>query len=402
MNKILLYSGFGYVVNLIFIPILTRFYSPEDMGYYGIFSTAVMLLIPILTLGNDYGVLNERSVTKSRRYLVKSAFAAVCLTLVIFILVVLIRLSTQLIPIEYNFLLLFPFVAFLAVLGGLGVSWLLRVGSEAVAGRALFVSMSCRSVFQSFFGLLGMPLGGLVLGEIIGRIIAIYSADKNFVIFRRFFAKINSYEMIATGLSRYSMYVTPKLFLDNFIIWSPPFFVALIYGPEMGGLMTIVQRLGGMPVTLFNQSIGLIFHRSLVLDNSKNLLIIRKKMITYWCFLLFISSMCGIVLYHFSEAIFSKMFGDEWTDAGHFLLLCLPMYTLQTCGVLCEKIFLYLNHLKIMLAFNIAISVVIVCAFCFSYIFEQAANQAISFMGLSVAAVYIASMILVLFIVDKD
>lgn len=376
-----------------FIPVLTRLYAPDEFGMYHIFITCVVLSIPVITMGNDCGITNEKSKITARRFLYRSVILALIISPALTISVLFIYYSGLIVINGSSYLLLFPLVTFLAALGGLGLNWLIRSGEERTIGRAVLINLSVRSIFQSVFGLFGMSLRGLILGEIFGRIFGLYFSDKRFIVLRRFFFRKIYKKSKEKLLTEYSKFVTPKIFVENFIAWAPPFFVALIYGPELGGFMAVVQRIGSSIVTVYNQTIGLMFHRSLVQQSSAGYNKLIHRLIMKWLFLLVIGIVFYIVLFQYSTQIFKNVLGVEWSEAGSLFLLSLPMYVFQACNVLSEKVFLYYLRFEALLITNVITLILMLVVFSVSLSFDYNINQAIVLMSILSAFSYISTMI---------
>lgn len=397
-SKIVLYSGVGYALVLFLTPVLTRLYSPDQLGRFAVFSACVMFALPFFALGNDYAIVNEKNISQCKRYfnnLIVSTLFGFILSYVIFFVA---DYFFGLIDGGYFFLLLFPVAAVLAVLGGAGVNWNIRCGQDDVAGRALLVGLGGRSVIQSLFGFFGFGLRGLIFGEIFGRLISLYFSNRKFYIFRHEISSKFINIVKKFNFNKYSKYVTPKIFIENFIFWSPPFLFSLVYGTEIGGVLAIAQRLGSTPITIYNQAYGIIFHRTLVIDSNLDSRKIIKILIANWSLLALIVLMFAFLLSFDSVYVSVLVFGGGWSDVGYVFLLTMPMYFAQMCVVLVDKLFMYLNYFKAKLLFNIAHASIIIISLICSHFMGHGKYFAIFLMSISVALSYFASMMYVLFI----
>lgn len=397
-SKIALYSGVGYAVVFFLTPVLTRLYSPDQLGSFAVFSACVMFALPFFALGNDFALINEKKISHCKRYFNNLIVSTLFGFFVAYIIFFLIDYFFGLIVSGYSFLLLFPVAAAVAVLGGAGVNWNIRNRQDDVAGRALLVGLGGRSIIQGVFGFFGLGLHGLIFGEILGRLLSLYYSNKRLYVFRRQIISETSNQFKKFSLNKYSKFVTPKIFIENFIFWSPPFLFALVYGAEIGGVLAIAQRLGSTPITIYNQAYGIIFHRALVLNSNFNPASIIKLLFINWSVLAFVALIFGFILASNSVYISVLVFGENWSDVGYVFLLTIPMYLAQMCVVLVDKLFMYFSCLKSQLFFNIFHALIILFSLFFSYYMEYSGFFAIFLMSILVALSYFASMIYSLFL----
>jgi hypothetical protein len=198
--------------------------------------------------------------------------------------------------------------------------------------------------------------------------------------------------------NKYAYFITPKIFLENFIIWSPSLLFAVLFNEEVAAYVAIAQRFGSTPATIFNQAVGVIFHRALVLSKEKY----PKKIFSYviitavnlFGFYLIIVNLLGVQI---RDAI-SYILGQGWDEVGVIFLIMMPLYLTQILAVLVDKIMIYTDMMGVKLYLYCIYCVILIVSIASSYYFKYNSYEAIELMSVSLSIAYVVSMFAVLFI----
>jgi O-antigen/teichoic acid export membrane protein len=389
MKKIAFASLVGYVVVFLLTPLLTRLYTPKELGLFAVFSTGVILLTPIFSLGNEQGVLNEVKLTKARRYFYKGATSALTgFFLVLIIIIVANNVFNIRTDIPLEVLISIPIATCIAVFGVLAINWRIRSRHDRIAANGIFINLAGRGGAQVVLGYLIGGTKALVLGELIGRFLALIISDKKAVIFRSTGLIQIKKQFGFSMWSKYSTYVTPKLFIENFIIWAPSLIFAMLYSPEFAGLIAIAQRFGSTPATIFNQAVGLVFHRSLVTGQEKYPVHMFIHILLSWLILIMLFIGVSVLLEIFGKKYASILLGNEWAEVSNVMLLMLPLYIVQIAVVLVDKLMLFLDFLLAKLVFNVIYAVVMLLSIYIAFFIGVNEYAALNIMAVSVSLSY--------------
>jgi O-antigen/teichoic acid export membrane protein len=356
----------GYVTLLALTPFITRVYGPVSIGEFAVLGSIILWLLPVLTLGNEVGILNANRQTDALRYLIRALTSILIVGSLAFAIGLTLALypSGLLAKIPNWAFLSAPIIAVIASLSALLINYQIWQHKDRIVAGALYVNLGFRGALQLAAGLVSPSLVSLVVGELFGRLLAWRIADPKVLVLRlKILRRAVCRRAVAAAVTPYARYVTPKVLLENFVIWAPAFLIALLHGPLAAGLVSIAQRLGATPVTIFNQSFGSVLHRKL----SRNEAPTRSSIVIL---LLIVSSVTGAmyvatdkILKVAGTRLFETVFGPAWGGLAEIIELLLPVYCVQFALVPLERILLQRKMLGLNLFASITNAIVLVLVF---------------------------------------
>lgn len=313
-----------------------------------------MISIPLMSLCNDIGITNENErkvALKYCRITLKSAIFHGLLLTVVF-------LSAKFIfgfPANLQFWMIVGITisASLGIFHSVGLSVAIYEKRDAQVRASSLVNQVSRPSFQILFGFFSGSVSSLVLSEIVGRLITVWTIKKQLLYDDIIGSLLKCKE--STFNTKYAKWSLSKIVIDNLLLWSPPFFITIIFGPYAGGLVALTQRLGSAPISYFNFVVGTFFQRSLVFREIVGDYQIRTYIFRKFIYLFFIGLALFILIAVYGEFTVKFLFGNKWGDVVQVILLTLPMYTIQTCYVLIDRLLIFKNSLKHLLLINIAL-----------------------------------------------
>jgi O-antigen/teichoic acid export membrane protein len=356
----------GYFTLLALTPFITRVYGPVSIGEFAVLGSIILWLLPVLTLGNEVGILNANRQADALRYLVRALTSIFAVGGVAFALGLCLALypSGVLANVPNWAFLSAPIIAIVASLSALLINYQIWQHRDRIVASALYVNLGFRGALQLATGLVSPSLLSLVVGEFFGRLLAWRIADPKALVLRtKILRRAVSVKAVSAAVTPYARYVTPKVLLENFVIWAPAFLIALLHGPLAAGLVSIAQRLGATPVTIFNQSFGSVLHRKLSRMESPT----RRSIVL----LLVIVSSVTTAMYFATDKIlqvagvrlFEAVFGSAWGGLAEIIELLLPVYCVQFALVPLERILLQRKMLRLNLFASITNAAVLVIVF---------------------------------------
>lgn len=331
----------GQAIVLVLSPLLTRLFTPEQIGVLGVFSAAVAILSVFAPLGYDQSVIgaNTRRSALRRGGLSILSSIAVCAALAIVGLLA----NAALGAVSWDPLMILAItvtgVAAIAVY--VSQAWHTRERSFSTASRGAFVNMAGRSALQVLAGAVGLGTIGLVGGEVMGRIGTLLLMDRARVASLGLRVAMRNWPHTfseARTLRSFPLYQMPASALETALTWLPLPLVALTYGPELAGLVTLVQRIGTAPASLIGQSIVQVYHQRAALLVQQN----RAKLVKGTALAFLIGAIAFLPVWALiawiAEPLFYTVFGEQWSGAGTVAVVWSPLVLVQIYGQIVARL----------------------------------------------------------------
>lgn len=328
-------TGSAQVLAVLVAPLLTRLYEPEDFGVYGAAIALISMIAPLGVLRYEQGLLLARSPGALSAVL--AASAAVALVILPLTAVVL-------------------FVGAAGIAGALGSPaleefiWLVPIGVAAAVGISLAATLAVRQrAFKHLArmklvqglgissghiasGMVGAGGIGMVVADISARVVAMVILALQLSGRARVKVRLHRTRRIAWALTRYRrfpLYSGPSVLFNAVSLHGPTIVFLALYGPAVGGLYLLVQRVGGVPVSLVGMAVAHAYLGEAVdLRRTKPeaMGILFKRTVYRLALVAALPTLAVIVL---APAAVPIVFGPAWADAGVFLAVLAPMFAAQ-------------------------------------------------------------------------
>lgn len=351
-------AGAGQIVVLAFSPILTRLFSAEDIGLLGVFSALVAVLSVIAPLGYDQAIIGARSQPEAIRYIGAALVAGVVTCAVLPPIAWLVFFLTGHASADTWWMApliglgTIPAIVTTSVQGGY-----VRRRAIRLVSAGSFVNMSGRTLIQIALAPFQVGAGGLIGGEIAGRILAIATLDRHAMARRalRFLWRYPSaiWRQMVTGRA-FAFYQMPSSALDTALVWLPLPLVAFAYGAEWAGIVTLVQRIGTAPASLIGQSVVQIYHqRAVGYVASDRPALFRLTLLAFAAATLTFLPI-WLVLWFYGPILFGFVFGAQWADGGAVAAIWAPLVLLQIFAQVANRMLILVHKQHIRLLANVA------------------------------------------------
>jgi O-antigen/teichoic acid export membrane protein len=348
-------AGLGQLLMLGAAPLLSRLYSPHEVGSYGLFLGLLMLSATAANLKYELAI---PGVDENRTALALTVAAmAVCVPVAV-VVAAMATLAAKSGALGLGdedaaiMALIGPALLVTAAFTALRY-WHLRQQRFALVARAVLAQSSGRALVPLVAGGAGLGWSGLVVGELAGRTLGLWGlACAARVDAAALGGTPSRSEIVAAARnqSRYPALVLPASMLDALAAFLPlPLFMAA-FGPVAGGQLALVQRLLAVPAALIATSVGDVLHahagaaargdRVLAAGVLRNLVLAAA--IVY---------VPVIVL---APSLFAPVFGAEWVDSGRYAALLAPMVAAWTVASPLTRVFLVRDRLRLKLALDVA------------------------------------------------
>ncbi|NOJ10044.1 lipopolysaccharide biosynthesis protein [Vibrio splendidus] len=398
-------SFFAKLIAVLSIPVITRIYSPEDMGGLSMFIAIVSILIPIATLRYNVAI----PLPKSERQ--ASSILQLCLliNLMFFLLLTVIIVFFN---DEFNSLINFDFSFYILILIPVAVfgAGIYETFESYASRNKEFKLIAKTKIYQSvsgnfakiFLGYMGAGVLGLVLGHVItlvGGLSKFYFKFKShsdlLTLNRKFLVKVSK------KYASFPIYRLPSQFILIFSGKAPLLFFGVYYSSYEAGQLGLSLMCLAFPISLIATSAGQAFYSEIAKlgksNPSKTLDITR----TLFLKMLLVGFIPTFILMYFSQNIFVIAFGEKWRDAGVFTEILSVYILFQFVSTPLVSVLNVYSKQKVFLILNLFKAFFIFCVFSTAFIFEFTAELTLSVYSIVMSVNYIFTTIFVFYIVKS-
>lgn len=327
-----LFSGnvFAQVIPFILAPIITRIYTPEQMGVQGNFIALVTLLGVVANGRYELSVVLPKDDRNAFNLLILS----VKITLLIAILSASLLFFKEDIADYYNTTLLSPFLIYVPLgvllfsLHNIFIQWLVRKESYRKISLVKIILSVVTNLSFIYFGWLHYGVDGLIGGFLLGFLISIlflifyvsktikvtwYNANLEKEMMRKYkdFPLINS------------LHAFSDLLFSEFIILS---ILTHQFGVITAGIYVIMIKYLKAPSRFISNAIGQVFYKESSVLKAKGKamypIMIKSIQLSLW-----VAVPMLIIVLLAGESLFAWYLGEEWREVGVFAkIMILPIF----------------------------------------------------------------------------
>ena len=313
-------------------PILTRLYTPEEFGTFGLYLALFSTLATIQTLRYSMAIILPRKDVDAASLVILSVLITVFFNCIFcFLTVVFNDQISKLLGNENigDLLYLLPFSLFFYGIFEVLSYWSIRTKKYAKLATCRVVRSGGVSLIQISFGLLkSNPLGltiGHLVGQIVSAVLIVPLILKNDI---GLFKNLTKLKILANK-NKYIDYpkysVLPSM-LDSFTLMAPIFFITKGYDLVTVGYMSLTMRVMAAPATIVSSAIGQVYLQRISKLANKNPKLLNSEVIKTGKKLAILSSGIFLPFFLFGEEVFSFIFGGKWSVAGHYAeYLCVSL-----------------------------------------------------------------------------
>jgi len=403
VSTLLVTSGsvVGQLAMLIAMPIITRIYSPEEMGFYAIFIAIVGVFAVIVALHYELVIPLLKSDVHAQLMttvaLVSLMFTVTMITILYFILETTILELLKATNLEG---LLVWITISLITSGLVAIFTAHRIRQQYF--KAIALSKALRGVVQAVTqvgcGLLGFGIHGLILGAVGSTLLAgfvlfdksiFYQAGKNWNIHR------SKYVVLIKKYKKFPMYSVPSSMINALGAHLPIFILAIFFSPIIVGLYALGFRVIRMPLRFIGLSFSQVFFGLAVqAKQDGNLEVLTLRV---WRALFIFSLYSFIPLGFIAPQMFSLVFGSEWHEAGVYAQYLMPWIMASFICISLGNLISVLEKQKEELYFQIGYLLVITISLLIGGFFENP-SLALILVGCTGGFVFLGKMFWLLYL----
>lgn len=350
-------------------PILRRLFIPEDFGAYAVYVGIIGITTSISTFRYRMAIIpaetNEEAISIVNLSFIINTVVSVLLVLA---LVFKIDIIAELLnfPGNYlNWLYLLPFSIFLFGNYQIINDWLIRNKAFKVSATNKIARRSTEGATQLSFGIFNSSVGlviGDVLGHVVNNIVGIYQMFRNN--FELNYFKLSQIRKVAKKYIEFPKYNLLTSFLNYSCILLPVFLINKYYGEQNTGYFDLSKMVLTIPIALVSEAMFQVIFQKVSEHNntgkkfSKDIYKIVK--------ILFIFSIIGIILlFFFSEFLFTFIFGENWKMSADFAKILMYSFAVKFIVAPFTSVYVALRKIRILLFWQFSYFVGIISLFLF-------------------------------------
>lgn len=327
-SVVLLTSGtfMAQVVSYVATPVITRLFTPDEIGELGIFLRITAFITAIATARYELSLPLPKKDQHAFQ-LFRLSLRIATITLLLTFLIGLIYWGIQGFSATNFWIVLMIVVgSFFMIFKNIGTNWAIRMNNyKAISASSILTSFTANGL-KIVAGLLAFGSLGLIVATVIGGGAAIIFFVKDYINakyldgFQRSKKKI---KVLSNKYRDFPIYNLPHMLLDHGRELLVAFFVVMYFDQTVFGSYDHSFRMLKLPLALIGTAMGQVFfNRCSRLYAEHKALFPMLKRTTLQLFL--ISIIPFSIVFFFGEDLFLWVFGAEWGLSGRISQLLAP------------------------------------------------------------------------------
>jgi O-antigen/teichoic acid export membrane protein len=400
-------TAFAQVLGIIFSPIITRIYPPEQYGVLTAYTAVLGLLVISASLDYQKAIPIAEDDNKAINLLVLSLISL--FSVVVFVTSLLYLwgdffLSVLDSEVLSSYKYLIPIGVLFAGLYNIVLQWGFRTRNYKVITRTKVSQSLTSNLIKIGLGLLNIGPIGLIIGTITGQSAGITSLSIPLLKKRSSFVTVNfkSLKYVLKRYKKFPLYSAPSNYVYTASNNLPVILLVSLFDSTITGFFGLAKSITYLPISLIGNSISQVFYSESAHLGNENPKEIKRLSISLMKKIAIVAAIPLLVLLFFGPILFSFVFGKEWYDAGIYARLLSIMVYFHIIITPIGRVLEIFERQREGLALNIVRLVLVACVFLVSKIMGFSSYITVGLYSISNAVTYIILLILVLRILDHE
>lgn len=341
------------ILPFLFYPVLGRIYTPEQFGLLAVITSIVAVMFVIGSGKYEGGILiakdkNEAAHLAALSLLMGFVVMAVVWPLVhIFIGDNIVNWMHE--PELKQWLFVCPISAFSIIVFNTYNEWCVREKYFKALSVNKMVNAGATTLGKLFFGFVNMFSQGLVIGDMVGRVIsalgcALRAFCKDGATFRK--VHIQGILQCAVKYREFPLYTMPGRLLNTLGQYMPVLLLTAFFDAEHAGLFSMSTMVFVLPISVIGNTLGDVY-RQRANEEFKT----RGQCLSSYDKLLKLTAMMGVgallVVVWFLPWLMKIVLGAEWYKAGYYAQILAPMMVLSFIANPLSGLFVVADKLRL-------------------------------------------------------
>jgi O-antigen/teichoic acid export membrane protein len=384
---------------VLFSPILTRLFSPDEFGLLAIITSITAILSVISTGKYETAILiakNQKDAATLSLVSLIISFLISVLTLIIFYFFsnTIITILNQ--PRLEYWIYFCPLVSFLISIYQIYNEWCIKKSQFFNLSLNKILNTGSITLSNLTFGLLKVLNGGLIFGEVIGRFITAIISVYKVLKFDLFIFKSISIPDIILILKKNidcPKFVLPAQLINTIGGQIIVLMIASFYGETELGFFSMTVLVLSVPASVVSLAVRDVFRQRANEDYNKNqncIIIFNKtvKVISGISILIF-----GVLFFILPD-LFTFVFGAEWRIAGEYAQILSPMVMISFVSESVIGMFIIAKKMKALFIWQLVYAGVNAGSMLIGYLFFSEIKIALIFYVIGKSLVHLLSLIM--------
>lgn len=349
IGKMMSGTGAAHLLGLISYPIITRIYTPDEIGIYATLISMFMIYASVSTLRYEYATLIPKNTQAANNITFLALFVLAVMSLIL--LTVLLFFGRP-IAVFFNidslggWLFLLPVLVISYCVFTIFTFHFNRLKHYGTIASAKVTSAAGISGFQILFGWMGLQQLGMVLGKALGDfggIILFIWKRRKIESSIRAGVSVKRMAAMAKRYKNFAFYNTPHSFTTTVSSNFPVLILSGFFSEATAGFYSMAAKICYSPVQVVAHSAFQVFGQRIsekYADKERIMPFIHSNLLL----------MAGVgffpflALFFVSPALFSWLLGPEWVVTGHYVQILTPFIFLVFVATPMNFIPLMLNR----------------------------------------------------------
>lgn len=346
----------GHLAGVVSAPLLTRLYTPGDVGIFASFVALLAVAAVVVSLGYEAAIPLERSAERARGVARLALMLAGGSTLMLVALSV--SVTTVFGAIYWFDIRLAMWFALGVLITGafqIGNAWRLQRQQFGVASVGRAAQGVGAALFQVLAGLASAGAAGLVAGQVFGLAVAALAVTWGLLKSKRSLStSLAGLIALARKHREFPKYMTPALLINILSQHSPVLVIGMLTSVEVVGHYALSYRILTGPALLLGHSIGQSFYSQVTRRGVDHAALVSQTT----------SAIYGLGLPFFvwimavGPVLFEFLFGEAWMKAGEYARYMAPWLAINLASATISQYVFVAKRQRAALRFAIGATVI--------------------------------------------
>lgn len=400
-------TAFAQVVGIIFSPIITRIYPPEQYGVLTAYTAVLGLLVISASFDYQKAIPIAEDEDKAINLLMLSFCFLLFSTLIIVMLLALsgdrvLNLLDSKVLSSYKYLI--PIGVFFTGTYNIVLQWSFRDRNYKVITRTKISQSIAANITKVVLGMMKFGPIGLIIGVIIGQSAGITSLASPIIKKKELLSAIN-FEKLKQVLKRYKnflLYSAPSNYVYTAGNSIPIVLLTSLFGSAVTGFFGLANNIIRLPMNLIGNSVAEVFYSEAANIGKTNPQKIKRLSVQLIKKLALIALVPLITLLLFGPWLFSFVFGVQWYEAGVYAKILSVMVYFHFIILPIGRILEIFERQREGFIFNIIRLGIVLLVFVIAKIFDFSSYQTVILYSFSNSITYIALLVMVMKIMNQE
>ncbi|MCG3695302.1 lipopolysaccharide biosynthesis protein [Aliarcobacter butzleri] len=375
-NVLTLMTGttIGQVIPISISPILTRIYTPEEFGTFALYMAFISIGAAIVTGKYEMAILLPKRNEYAKYLVVISILLTICFSILLYVFYYIFFKEINIIlnvQGNSNYFYLVPIGIFLFAFYNILLQWMNRQKEYKLMTKNRFIQATSIALLQLSIGFIKKFSLGLIIADILGRILAII------LIFKSVFSQIkidnfslNKLIYLTKRYKKFPKWEMPATVLNISSFQISYIFIPILFTSAIAGFYFLVFRVLMMPISLLGNAILEVF-KNRAIEDFKEYNSCREIYKKIFLLLLAVGIFPTFILIFFGQEIFAFLFGKNWQEAGIYAQILAPLALLRLISAPLSYVFFIREKLELDLAIQFIFLILVTISLFISYFYSS-------------------------------